>query len=255
MTTSIGPLHGLGPIPPPTPHAPPANLIHPDASSTSSIQSFIQQNKKTLLVSAAAAAAVGAGYYYYSTNVAPKGGFSGGAGAGSEKGSVSGGKKKKKSKSKSASGSSEGGKKSVNDPDGPLLEEVVPPVVKEKEVKAEEVQTPKLEAEEEKRDLEKGDAEAEKAREAQAAAKKDGQFPFSLPGRWLDMGVWWILKARTRNRRKAKKDARVEAAFREGYKDLAPRVREQSIAKRVVEQTEGLLSSCTTRQWSGRTGF
>ncbi|CDZ97731.1 Translocase of outer mitochondrial membrane complex, subunit TOM70/TOM72 [Phaffia rhodozyma] len=136
--SSLGPIHNLGPVPPPAPHTVPTNLIHPSSSATSAASAsildrssaFVREHKKAVLISASVALFGSAAYYYY--YLAPAGSRKKGSdlekGASDEDDSSttkSGSKKKKSKKSK---------KKSVNDPDGPLLEEVVPPKTEEKKV-------------------------------------------------------------------------------------------------------------------------
>lgn len=123
---NLGPIHHVTHHVNPTPHAPPSSLLHPPPSTglISSSTSFVQAHKKALLVGAGAVTLAAAGYYYYTTTAA--GGKKAGGGetdlesgkaAGGAGGSASGSSKRRKKKS---------AKKGVNDPDGPLLEEVKP---------------------------------------------------------------------------------------------------------------------------------
>jgi len=77
-------------------------------------QGFVSEHKRAILIGAAAVVAVGGVAYYASTSARPRG----------EPDLEKAGKKKKSSK---------GGKKkkTVNDADGPILEEKVPPRVDE----------------------------------------------------------------------------------------------------------------------------
>lgn len=123
---NLGPIHHVTHHVNPTPHAPPANLIHPPTPSVlASSTSFVQAHKKAILVGAGAVAVAAAGYYYYTTSSSSSASSRSGKGADdleSGKGPAGTSSSSKKKKKKSAADK----KKSVNDPDGPLLQEAKP---------------------------------------------------------------------------------------------------------------------------------
>ena len=121
---NLGPIHHVTHHVNPTPHAPPANLIHPPTPSMlASSTSFVQAHKKALLVGAGAVAVAAAGYYYYtSTQTTSRPSSSPSDLEKGTAGGATGTSSSKKKKKKSAADK----KKSVNDPDGPLLQEAKP---------------------------------------------------------------------------------------------------------------------------------
>lgn len=120
---NLGPIHHVTHHVNPTPHAPPSSLIHPPSNGLlSSSTSFVQAHKKALLVGAGAVTLAAAGYYYYTTTNSVAGKKAGGGETDLESGKAGAGgasASSKRRKKKSA-------KKGVNDPDGPLLEEIKP---------------------------------------------------------------------------------------------------------------------------------
>lgn len=84
------------------------------------IQNFVAENKKVVLIGSVLAAG-GVGYYVYSQSRAP---------SGSDAKSLEAGEKKKKKKG----GETGSKKKSVNDADGPLLEERKPKATTDEKV-------------------------------------------------------------------------------------------------------------------------